>query len=110
MGGRVLLGQNKRSPCADLVGLQKLLVLALQRLHLRRHVRRHAGPLAGINLAPPHLIVQRLARAADLGRDRHDRSAAAGRFMLVVQHQTHCTLAHFRAKPVRCPAHIGSIF
>ena len=55
-------------------------------------------------------LVQCPARAADLGRDRHDRRPSRGMFMFFDEHQLHGSLAHFRGKPVRCLAHDGSTF
>lgn len=62
----------------------KFPVLALQCLQIRSHV---VGPPAGCDLGRLHSLAHRLARAHDLGRDRHDRCPAGGMFMPVIQHQ-----------------------
>ena len=113
-------GLNRRSSSAwakyadrlaqDLVGLSKLAVLALQRLQLRRHVGRHAGPLAAVDLGLLHPLVQRLRRAADLGRDRRDRRPARGMLAFVIQHHPHRAVADLRRKLVRRLARHGSTF
>jgi hypothetical protein len=66
-GGRAPPSQNKRLPCAGLVGLPKLAVLSFQRLRL--HVGRNAGPLPAVDLGLLDPVMQRLRRAADLGRN-----------------------------------------
>src|SRR5690606_22945051 len=50
-------------------------------------------------------VVQRLWRAADLRSDRHDRLPPGGVLTLVIEHQPHSALAHFRGKLVRGLAH-----
>ncbi len=99
------LGRTGARLAQDLVGLPKLPVLALQRLHLRSHVLRHAGTPAGIDLGLLHPLVQRRARAADLCRDRNDRCPAGRMLMFVIQHQPYRALPHFRGELVRRLAH-----
>ena len=64
------LGKISGSLAQDFVGLPKLTVFALQRLQLLRHIRRNAGRAAAVAVSLLHPFMQRLRRAADLGRDR----------------------------------------
>ena len=65
-------------------------------------------PLSTLSLLHP--VMQRLRRAADLGRDRHDRRPPRRVLALVLQHHPHRALADLRRKLVRCLACHGSIF
>src|SRR5690606_12431683 len=93
----------------NLVGLPKLPVLPLKSLHLRRHIRRQTGPLAGIDLGFLHPMPQRVRLTADLAGDRLTGSPAAGKIRSVLQHHPHGTLALLRGKLVRRFARHGSI-
>ena len=66
-------GKIGRRLAQDLVGLSQFADLALQRLDSLALVRRRTGPLALIALGLAHPVAQRLARTADLARDRADR-------------------------------------
>ena len=50
--------------------MPKLAVLPFERLQLLGRVSRNAGPLPAIDLGLLDPVMQRLRRAADLGRDR----------------------------------------
>src|SRR3954452_13803018 len=69
----------------DLVGLAQLAVLALQRSDAFLLDRGRAGAPALIALGLANPAAQGLRRAADLGRDRADRSRLRGVLALVVE-------------------------
>ena len=66
---------------------------------------RQAIRSAGAHLGLLDPVVQRLGRAADLRRDRHDRLPTRRILTLVVENQPHGPLAHLRGKLVRGLAH-----
>ena len=74
-----------------------------------RHVRRRPGPCPLSRSAFFDPVVQRLRRAADLRRNRHDRRPLRGMIALVIDHHPHRALAHLRRKLVRRLACHGSI-
>ena len=80
----------------DLVGLAQLTVLALQRLDPLAFVRGRPGPQALVALGLPDPVAQRLARAADLGRDRLDGRLLRAVLALMVQNHPHRAVADFR--------------
>ena len=74
------------------------------------HIRRHASPHAAVALGLLHPLIQRLRRAADLGRDRDDRRPARRHARFVIQHHPHRAGADLRRKLVRRLACHGSTF
>jgi hypothetical protein len=83
-------GSNRRSSSAwakyadylaqDLVGLPELPVLPLQGLQLLGDLGGKAGADAAVHLRLLHPLIERLSRAADLGRDRGNRRRSRRRF------------------------------
>ena len=71
--GEISVGQHQ-----DLVGLAQFAHLALKLLDALLLGRRRSGANAAVALALAHPLAQRLARAADLGRDRLDRRKRLG--------------------------------
>ena len=59
-------------------------------------------PLARIALSLPHPFAQRLVRAADLARNRANRSPLRGMITAVLEHQPYRSLPDLRRIPVRC--------
>src|SRR4051794_8540192 len=97
-GGRAPPGQNRRSPSQDLVGLPEFAVLPLQRLDPLALVRGRPGPHALVAFSLAYPVPERLARAADLGRDRADRRMLRAVLALVFQHHPHRAFADLRRK------------
>src|SRR3954451_23148990 len=97
-GGRAPPGQNRRSPSQDLVGLPEFAVLPLQRLDPLALVRSRPGPHALVAFSLAYPVPERLARAADLGRDRADRRMLRAVLALVFQHHPHRAFADLRRK------------
>jgi hypothetical protein len=75
----------------DLVGLPKLTVLPLESLQLLGHLGRNAGPLPAVDLGFPDPVMQRLRRAADLGRNRGHRRPARRVLAGVIQNHPNRT-------------------
>jgi hypothetical protein len=75
----------------DLVGLPKLTVLPLEGLQLLGHLGRNAGPLSAVDLGFPDPVMQRLRRAADLGRNRGYRRPARRVLAGVIQNHPNRT-------------------
>jgi len=78
----------------DLVGLPELAHLALERLDPRALVSGWTGSLASIALGLSHPVAQRLARAADLSRNRVDRFPLRAMLALMVKNHPHRALAN----------------
>jgi hypothetical protein len=68
-GGRAPPSQNKRLPCAGSRWTAEARGSSFQRLQLLGHVGRNAGPLPAIDFGLLAPVMQRLRRAADLGRN-----------------------------------------
>src|SRR3954451_24892112 len=97
-GGRAPPGQNRRSPSQDLVGLPEFAVLPLQRLDPLALVRGRPGPHALVAFSLAYPVPERLARAADLGRNRADRRVLRVVLALVLQQHPNRALAHLRGE------------
>lgn len=82
LNGRMSLGLAQ-----NLIGLPKLPVFPLGRFQLRRHVRRYANSIAGIDVGVRHLLVQCLAMQPIL--DEIDMIVVQLGRMFLIQHQQH---------------------
>ena len=69
-----------------------------------RSSRRNTGLATAVDARPVFTqLLQRLRRAADLGRDRHDRCPLRGVLAAVLQHHPHGAFAHLGGKLRGCP-------
>jgi hypothetical protein len=90
--------------------LAKLAVLPLQGLEAGGYVCAQARLAPAVALGPANRLMQRLCRAADLARNRDQRSPTRRMFRLVIQNHPHRPGSHLRRELVRCPACQGSAF
>src|SRR3954470_23643860 len=98
-GGRAPPWRNLRWPCAGSRWLgPEFAVLPLQRLDPLALVRGRPGPHALVAFSLAYPVPERLARAADLGRNRADRRMLRVVLALVLQHHPNRALAHLRGE------------
>ena len=86
----------------NLVGLPELAKLALEVLDPCAHAARHTGAPAGVDLGLPNPASQRLGRAAEFARNRHQRRPPRSTTARALTNQTHRPLANLVRKH---PAH-----
>jgi hypothetical protein len=92
------LGEIRTGLLQDLVGLPELANLALEFLHPNARVGRHARAHAGVDPGHPDPTPQRLGRAADLARHRHQCRPLRSMTARALTNQTHRPLANLVGK------------
>jgi hypothetical protein len=103
-------GQNTHWPSGESHRLPEFPVLTSQSLRSLSSLCPHTSTSATVDLGLLDPIMQRLRRAADLGRNRAYRRPAGGMLALVLQYHPDRPLTDFRRKHVRRLAHHGSTF
>src|SRR4029079_18361313 len=76
----------------------QLAVLALKRLQTFALVARDTGLAAAVDVGLLDPLIERLRRAADLGRNRHDRRPLRGVLAAMLDHHPDGTLRHLGRK------------